>query len=114
MAVGIKIRYLKPHHGLVLVPIVSQPFQWDSLKKVCNLCQVTHLVKTIHLWLDDTGSCLVSTGVLEQLRKVEMPDLIVVGSTKNPPPIQVGRKPRDQVDAENRTILIHTPLKVGI
>ena len=114
MAEGIKLRYTKPHNGLALIPIVSLPFQWDSLKKTCNLCQVTHLVKTVHLWLDDTGQCLVSRGVFERLKKAGLPDLQVVGLTKTPPPIEFGRKPRAQVDAENRKIVVFSPLaKVG-
>ncbi len=111
---GIKLRYTKPHNGLALIPLMHKPLFWDSLKKTCPLCLVTHPVKTVHLWLDDTGQCLVSTGVLEDLEKAGMPDLAIVGSVKNPPPIQVGRKSRSQVDAENRTILVHTSLtKVG-
>ena len=99
---GIKIRYTKPNNGLALIPIVSLPFQWDSLKKVCNLCQVPHLVKAVHLWLDDNDECLVSTGVLERLKKAGMPDLIVTGSVDKPPPLHIGRQLRQAEDANNR------------
>ncbi len=115
---GIKIRYTKPNNGLALIPIVSLPFQWDSLKKVCNLCQVPHLVKTVHLWLDDNDECLVSTGVLERLQKAGMPDLIVTGSVDKPPPLHIGQQPRQADDQDNRRIQIHyqllkTAAKVG-
>ena len=120
---GIKIRYTKPNNGLALIPIVALPFQWDSLKKVCNLCQVPHLVKTVHLWLDDNDECLVSTGVFERLKKAGMPDLVVTGSVDKPPPLHIGRQPRQAEDADNRRINIHyqllkasanTATKVGI
>jgi len=107
---GIKIRYTKPNNGLALIPLLHKPFQWDSLKKVCPLCQVTHPVKTVHLWLNDQDECLVSTGVLEDLRKAGMPDLLVSGSVDKPPPLHIGRQPRQAVDANNRRINIHYQL----
>lgn len=107
---GIKIRYTKPNNGLALIPLLHKPFQWDSLKKTCPLCQVTHPVKTVHLWLNDTDECLVSTGVLEDLRKAGMPDLVVTGSVDNPPPLHIGRQPRQADDADNRRINIHYQL----
>ncbi len=110
---GIRIRYTRPNTGLALIPLLHKPLYWDSLKKVCPLCQVSHPVKTVHLWLDDTDKCVVSTGVLYDLQKAGMPDLETVGWVKNPPPLQIGRKPREQVDAENRRITRHTSL-VGV
>lgn len=107
---GIRIRYTQPNNGLALIPLLHKPFQWDSLKKTCPLCQVTHPVKTVHLWLNDQDECVVSTGVLEDLRKAGMPDLIVTGSVKNPPPLHIGRQPRQADDANNRRIQIHYQL----
>ena len=112
---GIKIRYTKPNSGLALIPIVSLPFQWDSLKKTCNLCQVPHLVKTVHLWLDDNDECLVSTGVFERLKKAGMPDLEVVGSVDKPPPIHIGQQPRQSEDFSNRRIhILYQLLKASV
>ena len=107
---GIKIRYTKPNNGLVLIPLLHKPFQWDSLKKVCPLCQVTHPVKTVHLWLNDVDECVVSTGVLEDLQKAGLPDLIVTGGVAVPPPLHIGRQPRQADDANNRRINIHYQL----
>ena len=107
---GIKIRYTKPNNGLALIPLLHKPFQWDSLKKVCPLCQVTHPVKTVHLWLNDRDECLVSTGVLEDLQKAGMPDLVVIGSVEKPPPLHIGRQPRQVDDHYNRRINIHYQL----
>ena len=116
---GVKIRYTKPNNGLALIPLLHKPFQWDSLKKVCPLCQVTHPVKTVHLWLNDRDECLVSTGVLEDLRKAGMPDLLITGSVVKPPPLTIGRQPRQADDQNNRRIQIHyqllkTAAKVGV
>ena len=115
---GIKIRYTKPNNGLALIPIVSLPFQWDSLKKVCNLCQVPHLVKTVHLWLNDQDECTVSTDVYKRLKKAGMPDLVHVGHVAKPPPLHIGQQPRQADDQNNRRIQIHyqllkTAAKVG-
>lgn len=107
---GIRIRYTKPNNGLALIPLLHKPFQWDSLKKTCPLCQVTHPVKTVHLWLNDQDECLVSTGVLEDLQKAGLPDLLVVGSVAKPPPLHIGRQPRQVDDANNRRINIHYQL----
>jgi len=107
---GIKIRYTKPNNGLALIPLLHKPFQWDSLKKTCPLCQVTHPVKTVHLWLNDQDECLVSTGVLEDLRKAGFPDLIIKDVVDKPPPLHIGRQPRQAVDANNRRINIHYQL----
>ncbi len=103
---GIKIRYTKPNNGLALIPLLHKPYQWDSLKKVCNLCQVSHPVQTLHLWLNDQDECLVSTGVLEDLQKAHLPDLLIVGSVDKPPTLHIGRQPRQAEDADNRRIHI--------
>lgn len=107
---GIKIRYTQPNNGLALIPLLHKPLFWDSLKKVCPLCQVTHPVKTVHLWLDDKDECIVSTGVLEDLRKAGLPDLVIAGAVKDPPPLHIGRQPRQADDANNRRINIHYQL----
>ena len=111
---GIRLRYTQPHNGLALVPLLHKPLRWDSLKKTCPLCLVTHPVKTVHLWLDDADSCLVSTGVLEDLQKAGLPDLEIIGMVAKPPPIEFGRKSRAEVDADNRQIYMpHQLTKAG-
>ncbi len=107
---GVTVRYTQPNNGLALIPLLHKPFRWDSLKKTCPLCQVTHPVKTVHLWLNDRDECLVSTGVLEDLQKAGLPDLLVVGSVEKPPPLHIGRQPRQAEDANNRRINIHYQL----
>jgi hypothetical protein len=65
-------------------------------------------VKTVHLWLDDAGTCLVSVGVLEDLQKAGMPDLAIVG-TAVAPPLAIGEK-REVLDSRNRRIVRWEPV----
>jgi hypothetical protein len=61
----------------------------------------------MHLMLDDTGGCLVSEGVLVDLRKAgHMGTLLdVVADIVNPPGITLGRN-RLEVDQANSKIRI--------
>lgn len=74
-------------------------------------CGVVHTHKTIHLFLDDLGQCLVSEGVLNMLKEVglENAGLKVVGHTRKPPTIELGL-PRQQVDYVNRAYKPLTPI----
>lgn len=108
--VGIRIRHRYKRSGIALVPILHKPLFGDSVKK-CPTCQVIHTdsfgkaVKTVHLYLDDTGACIVSEGVLADLKhpKVGMPDLDVIAEVVNPPSITLGRD-RLEVDKQNQQI----------
>ena len=76
-------------------------------KDECNLCGVIHPMHVVHLHLDDTGSCLVSTGVLDQLKKAGLAvnELEVVGSVNKPPPLRLdGQTDRRQLDQQNARI----------
>lgn len=75
---------------LVLVPILSKPIR--GLLRDCPVCHIIHPVKTIHLSLSPTGSAVVSSGVLEDLKAAGMPDLDVVGHTPTPPALIIGHK----------------------
>lgn len=86
---------------MATVPIWTKPIA--GLRRPCPTCNIIHPVKTVHLWLDDVGSCLVSRGVLEDLQRAGMPELAVVASLKSPPPLTLG-KPREVVDNRNRKI----------
>jgi len=78
---------------------------------VCPGCKLSrgvediHLVKTVHLWLDDTGACIVSEGVLEDLRSAGMPELDTLEEIVNPPPLQIGMQ-REQQDFNGRAFNI--------
>ena len=80
----------------------------------CNICPETkHVAKATHLWMGPNGDCLVSTGVLEELKRAGMPNLTVIGSIDQPPPLRIGKlaKPRDQQENEHRAIHVfrHIP-----
>ena len=100
---------------MVLVPVMLQPLNWAHDHQ-CPGCKAVfgrtdvHMVKTIHLWLDDTGSCIVSEGVLKSLRLAGMPGLDAENDVINPPPLSVG-PPREQQDHDSRAIWIPTKIK---
>lgn len=76
----------------------------------CKVCGVIHPVKAIHLWLNEDSQCLVSPGVLEDLKLagLEAEGITVVGQVKNPPPIRMGKGvDRFAIDKANNTITIY-------
>jgi hypothetical protein len=83
---------------------MSKPFTGASLD-ICPSCHLVHPVKTVHLWLDDTGACIVSQGVLEDLRKAGMPELETFEEVKNPPPLAIGVQ-REKQDQQARQLII--------
>lgn len=110
MATGIRIRHRYKRSGIALVPINHKPLFGDSVKK-CPTCQIIHTdsfgkpVKTVHLYLDDTGACLVSEGVLADLKHplVGMPNLDIIADVVGPPTITLGRN-RFEVDQKNSKV----------
>lgn len=100
---AIRIAHRTKRGGIALVPIPTKPIM--GLKRKCPTCQVIHPVKTVHLYLDSSGGCLVSSGVLECLKEAHMPDLDIVADIVNPPPITVG-KDRFEVDQMNAKITL--------
>ncbi len=109
---GIRIKHRTKRLGIALVPVNKLPFMGELHE--CVSCQVTHTVKTIHLTLDAEGTCIVSEGVLANLKLAGMPDLDYVADIVNPPPIRITgnrlglntKNSRLAVDAENRKINI--------
>ena len=49
-------------------------------------CASTHLFKTYHLRLDETGAALVSIEVLERLRRIPSSPFLLANEVKEPPP----------------------------
>lgn len=108
MAVGIRIRHRTLRSCVALVPVLAKPYTTGPID--CPTCKVLHPVKTVHLWLDDTGTVLVSEGVLAELRMAGMPELEVLGQVGKPPPLRLGGPvlpaggQRFKADFENRKI----------
>lgn len=99
-----------------LVPMMTRPIQAKdrngrNLYRDCPTCHRYHPVKTIHLWLDEKGECLVSPGVLADLKEAGMPDLTIVGHDAKPPAIEINKN-RSLVDRNNRAIRPLTEMKV--
>ena len=100
---GIRIVHSSARSSVVLVPIMSKPFFGQSLDR-CPSCHLVHLVKTVHLWVDADGTCIVSQGVLKDLKSAGMPSLSVVAEVLKPPPLQLGVA-REKTDQSNRKIV---------
>lgn len=102
---GIRIRHRTLRSCVALVPIMAKPMTGLSLYE-CPHCHVVHPVKTVHLWLDDTGSCTVSTGVFDDMRNgwTGPPEFDVVGEVKDPPPLSLNGDPRDKQDQASRAL----------
>lgn len=101
---GIRIQHATVRSTCHVVPVLAIPYVDGGF--ICPTCHVLHPVKSVHLWLDDRGECLVSEGVLAELRLAGMPELVVVGETLNPPPLRVGVGiDRTVIDQSNRKIV---------
>jgi hypothetical protein len=97
---GIKIWHETARSCVWLVPDMKHP---RDEPVECNTCNMWHLVKTYHLWLDDTGSAIVSKEVLEGLKQAGFPKLQVVHEVKEPPTLAFGKDfTREKVDQGNR------------
>lgn len=101
MAESIRIQHSTKRSGMATVSVYTKPI--NGLRRLCPTCNIIHPVKTVHLWLDDVGTCLVSKGVLQDLQQAGMPDLVVVGSIVNPPPLDL-RLSRPENDHQNTKI----------
>ena len=101
---SIRVRHHTKRFGIALVTVTKKPFLGQLHE--CVTCKVTHRVKTLHLPLDASGGCLVSEGVLEEMKMVpDMGGFDIVADIVNPPPITIGDD-RLAVDQANNQIRI--------
>lgn len=108
MAVGIRVHHDTSRSCVRTVAVAQKPYGPGGI--LCPSCHVRHDVKTVHLWLDDQGDCLVSKGVLDELRMAGMPGLSVVAQVADPPPLRIiAGVSREQLDNENRRVRLWTP-----
>lgn len=108
--IGYRVTHRTIRSRVCVIPILSKPFinrrTGERFQQNCPTCHVLHPVKCIHLWLDDTGSAIVSAGVLEELKSAGMPELDYVGVVRKPPPLRAGHGiSRAEVDQQNRKIV---------
>ena len=108
---GIRVRHKSLRASVALVPVLKKPLRgsgpngvFDPILDQCPSCHLVHTVKTVHLWLDDAGGCIVSQGVLEELRLAGLPDLEVGEEVKKPPALTLGIQ-REKLDKESRKIV---------
>ena len=111
MALGIQILHATKRNELHVVENGKRPYGDGGY--MCNLCPNTkHRFKATHLWLGPNGDCLVSTGVLEELQQTSMVDLTVIGYTRKPPPLRIGKKEETRDVQENEHRKIHVFAKI--
>lgn len=75
----------------VVEPNIPYPEPYTCTPPEFGGCGSTHLFKTHHLNLDDTGSVIVSTGVYDRIKdRLELDGFATVNEVKKPPRIGVG------------------------
>lgn len=84
---GVRIVHEKHRNCVVTVEIPHRPYTTPHL---CPTCNVLHTGKTVHLWLDDVGSTVVSGRVLELLAQVGLPGFLVESEVVDPPGATIG------------------------
>lgn len=93
MPAGIRVKHATLTNCLVLVPVLKKPYTTGPID--CPMCLTFHPVKTVHLWLEPDGTCIVSPGVLAELRMAGMPQLAVENEVAAPPPLRLGKQLSD-------------------
>jgi hypothetical protein len=90
---GVRIRHATEKSCTYILVDASQPYHTPFN---CPACFTTHLFKTYHLTLDDTGACLVSPEIVERLKKLgPATGFSIESEVKKPPRQLVGMAGRD-------------------
>ena len=93
---GIRVQH--PIHRNVRFTVVEKnnpyPVPYQCTPPEFGGCGGTHLFKTHHLNLDETGACIVSTGVYERIKEILALDgYVVANEVAKPPTIGIGMNP---------------------
>jgi len=110
---GVLIRHKTARSGFVFVPIPTKPFRPETWEE-CPGCHQVHMVKTVHVIVNDAGLVMVSTGVLEDMKSSpDWHEWEMVGEEKAPPSLAIdGNSPlslleqRQKQDQEHRAIIV--------
>lgn len=110
MAEGVILKHDTLSNALWVVENPNRPYGDGGYD--CNMCVgVHHYGKATHLWLEPNGTCMVSVGVLKELKAAGMPQLTVAGRTSSPPPLILGPDSnRQAIDNGNRKFYSPTPI----
>jgi hypothetical protein len=57
----------------------TQPFE-------CGMCHLTHLFKTYHFALDESGAAIVSVEIVERLKRLHGHGFVIANEVAKPPP----------------------------
>jgi len=90
---GIRVQH--PTHKNVRFTVVEKhipyPVPYQCTPPEFGGCGSVHLFKTHHLNLDDTGACIVSTGVYERIKGLLALDgYVVTNEVAKPPTLGIG------------------------
>lgn len=70
------------------------PVPYTCTSPMMGGCGSTHLFKTHHLNIDDTGAVIVSTGVYDRIKsRLELDGYVLANEVAKPPPIIVNGMP---------------------
>lgn len=113
---GHQLRHPEARNQCYLVPLLGKPLPTPPGQpvKICPTCRVHHPVKVLHLWLGPAGECLVSDGVLTELKAAGMAGFVLAGHTDDPPPLVIGDgRSRAAMDHDNRAQVIYSAATLG-
>lgn len=92
------IRLQHPTHKNVRFTVVEKnnpyPVPYTCTPPEFGGCGSTHLFKTHHLNIDETGSVIVSKGVYDRIKAIlELDGYVVTNEVKKPPALGIGLNP---------------------
>lgn len=75
----------------VVEPTVPYQLPYTCTPPEFGGCGSTHLFKTHHLNLDETGACIVSTGVYDRIKdRLTLDGFVTANEVKKPPKLGIG------------------------
>jgi len=98
---GVRVHHPTLRNGMYTV---ETPRKYPT-PYLCPICHRTHFFKANHIWLDDGGNGIVSTGVLADLKQVSLAGLEIVNEVRKPPPMTVGRASTEHIPIVGAHIL---------
>jgi hypothetical protein len=79
---GIRVTHESLRNGILAV---QHPTKKYVVPYACPRCNVVHLYKVIHVWIDNEGAGIISPEGYELLRQSGMPGLTFSNVVENPP-----------------------------
>jgi hypothetical protein len=93
---GIRVQHPTAHscRYTIVDSTVPYPVPYTCTSPALGGCGSTHLFKTHHLNLDETGAAIVSPGVFERVKgRLAADGFVVTNEVKKPPTLGIGLAP---------------------